>query len=557
MKPPWTRPAKQGQRNSASSADRSFQPALNQVVQHLMGGAVDSALQAAQALAQQHPHNPEAWHVLGIACIENRQFEAAIEHLQRAIGLHAANAAYHYHLGIALYESGQHEESIAAYQRCLTLEPKNQKALDNLCAALQKADRLEEALDTAHQSLQLQPNNAVGYNNLASLCLKLQRLDECLEAARRAIEIDPLLAEARTTRASALIQKGAYSEAISEVDFALQLTPNKSDFLIVKALALGSSRNFQAALDCYEQIEKIDPNNHNARHNQSLFLLSNEHFDRGFELYENRFLYDNAPPKLITESATKWVPGWHCEKLLIWQEQGIGDMIFYASALKFIGQVAQSVTVVVDRRLIPLLQRSFPLLRFIELGQPIDPGSYDAHAPIADIAAHFFKHPEFIADRLGGYLSSDTQLRNRIRAHYAADRPLCGITWSSGNNQIGDKKSIPLSGWLPVLQSMNASFVSLQYGDTQADRQALLQEHGIEILEHPGIDNFQDIDAHAALIDACDCLFLVSNTSAHIAGALGKTTYMVQAHATGRLWYWKNTRGKQSLWYPSITLYAE
>ena len=56
-----------------------------------------------------------------------------------------------------------------------------------------------------------------------------------------------------------------------------------------------------------------------------------------------------------------------------------------------------------------------------------------------------------------------------------------------------------------------------------------------------------------SLIDVCDFVITVSNTNAHISGALGKKTYLLLPKGKGKLWYWSSEKHK-SLWYNSICI---
>ena len=62
--------------------------------------------------------------------------------------------------------------------------------------------------------------------------------------------------------------------------------------------------------------------------------------------------------------------------------------------------------------------------------------------------------------------------------------------------------------------------------DTSEERALFKQRYGIEVLKLEEIDNFNDIDGLASLIDA-DCVMSVSNTTVHIAGAIGKEIYLM------------------------------
>ncbi|HVT55080.1 MAG TPA: hypothetical protein VHD34_03395, partial [Xanthobacteraceae bacterium] len=96
-------------------------------------------------------------------------------------------------------------------------------------------------------------------------------------------------------------------------------------------------------------------------------------------------------------------------------------------------------------------------------------------------------------------------------------------------------------------------FVDLQYGDTAGERTALREKHGISIQHLDEIDNTNDIDGLAALIEACDAVVTVSNTTAHLAGALGKPVWILVPQGHGRLWYWFRDR-TDSPWYPGARI---
>ena len=83
--------------------------------------------------------------------------------------------------------------------------------------------------------------------------------------------------------------------------------------------------------------------------------------------------------------------------------------------------------------------------------------------------------------------------------------------------------------------SPNITFVDLQYTDT-TDEELFKKKYGVEIVRLEEIDNLNDIDGLASLIDACDFVVSVSNTTAHISGAIGKK--LINAPKKQRSWYW-------------------
>ena len=246
------------------------------------------------------------------------------------------------------------------------------------------------------------------------------------------------------------------------------------------------------------------------------------------------------------------------QKVFLWTEQGVGDEVFHASMLEEAVHRFGSVTVQTDGRLIPLFQRSISGVRFVDKASPVDLSAYDLHLAHGDLG-YFFRRSaaDFQAVRRC-YLKADQDRADTLRARLRIDaRQLVGLTWRSKNTKIGSGKSTSLNQLLPILSNPAFRFVNLQYGDATDELKSLRQQYGVEIACCPSVDNFADLDGHAALIDACDLVLTVSNTTAHIAGALGKPTFVMLSKGEGRLWYWANREGRRSMWYPTIDVFEQ
>ena len=58
-------------------------------------------------------------------------------------------------------------------------------------------------------------------------------------------------------------------------------------------------------------------------------------------------------------------------------------------------------------------------------------------------------------------------------------------------------------------------------------------------------------------IKSCDFVVSISNTNAHLAGAMGVPTYLLLSKGAGALWYWCNEKDGNNLWYPSIKKFQQ
>ena len=98
--------------------------------------------------------------------------------------------------------------------------------------------------------------------------------------------------------------------------------------------------------------------------------------------------------------------------------------------------------------------------------------------------------------------------------------------------------------------------MSLQYGDCALEVQTVSRELGIEIIHDPAVNPLQDMDVFFAQVAAMDLIISTSNTTAHVAAAIGRPTWVMLRSGSASLWYWFKDRN-DSPWYPSVCLFRQ
>ena len=268
-------------------------------------------------------------------------------------------------------------------------------------------------------------------------------------------------------------------------------------------------------------------------------------------------------PKQVQGQLQTSLPAWEPDnpehrRVLVWAEQGVGDQILFATLLKEAQQRIPELHVMLDARLIPLVARSLSGIFFCPQGKPINQPDFDAHLPIMSLGGILRRSQHDFRNASNPLLLADTLRTTTLRRSLAPkDNRLCGLFWKSRNNKNERRKSLELIDLLPILKIPGLTFVNLQYGDITEECKVFQERTGIEIVNCDSVDNFNDLDGHAALMQACDFLVGCSNTSAHLAGALGKKTYLALANGHGTFWYWANQVDGHSLWYPSIKMHRQ
>jgi ADP-heptose:LPS heptosyltransferase len=203
----------------------------------------------------------------------------------------------------------------------------------------------------------------------------------------------------------------------------------------------------------------------------------------------------------------------------------------------------------VEPRLVRLFARSFPGVKAIPLGPSLYAGRIDQQEPLGSLGRQFRPNWDAFPRRERGYLVADPARTAALRARLDDGRKVIGLSWISKAPIGGKSKSARLADFAGLLRLPNFRFIDLQYGDTDAERAELKREHGFEVERLPDIDNMRDIEGLAALMSACDAVVTVSNTTAHLAGALGRPTWVMVPHGHARIWYWFRDR-RDSPWYP-------
>ena len=107
---------------------------------------------------------------------------------------------------------------------------------------------------------------------------------------------------------------------------------------------------------------------------------------------------------------------------------------------------------------------------------------------------------------------------------------------------------------MPIFVLPEYTFINLQYGDTKEEIRSFYKTSNINIHNIEEVDLFNDFESISSLLKNLDLLISVSNTTAHVAGALGVPTWLIKPKNHAVFHYW-NQPGNTTPWYSSITLY--
>jgi tetratricopeptide (TPR) repeat protein len=528
-----------------------LQVRLSQAHQLLARGDVVGAGALLEELLQVAPGEANTLHMLAAVRQRGGDHAGALRLFDEAVRRAPNAAPFQFNRANLLLEMGRSADALDGYDAALKLRPPHAESWRNRARALRELGRAEEALTSSIEALRLAPSDAAAHYERALSLSLLDRFAEAAEAFAMVTRAQPDNADAHFNHARMLQELERLDEALTAYDRAAALDPANAGVQHNRAVVLFWFGRRDAAMAAFDASLAQRPGHVETLYTKGVAHLAFGELAEGWRLHALR-RRQGSP--IAIEDLSRSEPEWGGERvdmLRLWREQGVGDEVLFARLAQLARSRADRVVLECGARLVPLFARSFPGLEVCAVGQA--PAS-DAQCPMG--SAGQFVAPD--VEALGGgapYLRADAQRQEELRARYeerAGGRPIVGIAWASVNPRLGARKSAALSEWGALL-GRDCLFVNLQYGDTAAEIEAAAARYGAAIFADPEVDQMASLDDFAAQVGAMDAVVSISNTTVHVAGALGVPCVALVPPAQGLLWYWGVT-GETTPWYRSVRI---
>lgn len=457
-------------------------------------------------------------------------------------------AADFLNMGADMARRGKLREAEAAFIEAIILKPDYAQAFCNLGYVLYRVGRLTEAEACLLKSIMLEPDYADAYNNLSLLLMDTGRLAEAEECLVKACELNASSPVYYNNLGLVLEENGRADEAEALFRRAIGLNANYADAQYNLGNLLKHAGKLAAAELCYQQALGARPDFSSARFALSTLYLLAGQFEKGWKSYNELRMHKGCGRK---SSA----PCWQGEDLtgrsiLLFHEQGFGDTIQFVRYAAKVAEMAANTTILVQKPLKGLIAGSFPLLK-VYSGEAVKKVHYDYECALPNLPMLFKAREDTICNL--PYLKAATKtVRKWHAALKEADggaRYRVGLVWAGNPKHHNDgKRSIPLEMFSQLLTTANVSWVSLQVGPHSCAAAGLQ----LPMLDFSG--DIVDFAETAGLIANLDLVISVDSAVAHLAGALGKETWVLLPYAPD--WRWQLGR-EDSPWYSSVRLFRQ
>jgi tetratricopeptide (TPR) repeat protein len=480
-------------------------------------------------------------------------------------------------MGMALEHLGRLSKALEFYERSLQRDPANAEIYKSLGVLASKLGLLPTAEKFLRIYMRMAPNAKGGAVQLASILRDQSKFEDAIELLRQAIYGDPENADLWNAMGTTVMESGEAGEAITFHAEALRLRPGyaRAAHNLAHALELtgdveGALTHFKAAIDNAEAV----PDRVISTHGYSHTLLSAGRLAEGWNLYQSRlnmhyrfatnFLIPSKPWDGADPAELKG------KTLVVIGEQGIGDEVLFANtfhdAQDAVGPDGE-LRIACEKRLIPLMQRSFPKAR-VERHYTVEregrqhrhapelfkDGKVNLWAPAGNLCRAFRPGIGDFPDT-PGFLAADPARVEQFREQLAALGPgrKVGILWKSLKMDAARSKHFaPFEMWKPVLKTPGVVFINLQYGEVTEELAEAEARFGVKIHQPQDIDLKDDLDGVAAIGKACDLVMGPMNATTNLTAAVGGLVWFIRPINVA----WTMLGEPEMLWYPGSRTFA-
>jgi tetratricopeptide (TPR) repeat protein len=532
------------------------------------------------------PDSPECWYGRGMILLVIGRADDAIESFNRVLTIKPDFTQVHLLRAKLLSDTGRREAALEAIDKLLAIAPGVAEAWLGRSNILFEAGRYGEALSAAEKALASRPNLAEAWHGLGNALNELKRHGEALSAYDKALAVNSKFAGAWYGRGNVLSDLKRYHEALGAYEKALALDPNFADGWIGRGNVLNILEDFDSALTayaralslqsnlaeawlgrgnvflelkrpdealgCYDRAIALKPDFATAYFNRGRGRLLLGRYREGWRDYERRWEARHFPSKRPDLK----VPNWGGESLvgrhlLVYGEQGLGDIIQFVRYLTLLLQRECKVTFLGPEKLVRLLRHSIPAVHVS--GTPYGLQGIDAQVALISLPHLLETDLSSVPNRVP-YLKAETELEAHWRARIGVDGFKIGISWQGNpRGEIDLGRSVPLRNFARLSHIPGVRLISLQK-DVGLDQLSELPNDAK--LETLGVlDNGADafVDTAAVMVNV-DLVVTCDTSIAHLAGALGRPTWVALKHVPD--WRWMLDRN-DSPWYPTLRLFRQ
>jgi Tfp pilus assembly protein PilF len=447
---------------------------------------------------------------------------------------------------VAQHQAGRLDEAKELYLQILAVDVRHAPSLFGLGAIAQQSGNAQVAEKMIRRAIAIDGDNVEYHFALGGTLQAQRKFAEALSEFLRVIGSDPGNVLARFRVGNVLQLEGKLDEAIAEYEGILAIKPDSSEAEFNIGNVLRLQGNLSEARAQYQRALKLQPDNVDARWNLSLLNLLEGDYAAGWPLYESRL--QRPTPNLRSFPMPQWKgEPLNGSRVLLHAEQGLGDTLQFLRFIPMVVTAGGQVLLDVPEQIHRLAAEIPGVAAVIATGEPI--ADHEWQCPLMSLPLAFGTTVATIPAQVPYLKIPEDALQAAAERLWPDNGLRVGLVWGATPRSFEDSdRSIPLALFRSILSTKDTHFFSLQLGP---------QASQFDTLENPMTDlsaAIADFADTTALVTHLDLVITVDTSVAHLAGALGKPTWVLLPFSSD--WRWLTHRN-DSPWYPTVRLFRQ
>lgn len=440
--------------------------------------------------------------------------------------------------GLKFLQEENYQEAEIKFIKSLDLSPSRLSIIHNLISIYINTNQKNKLKKLLENYKNLSEEKEILYGKAFSLYFENNYFDS-INVCKKIVEFREFKFSIQDLLASNFKKQKKFLDALKIYKQKLKDTKSHLVFYNIGLLfsELGRTRIAEYYFNKCKEIKKDDYTN---LHSLALCKLKLKDFENGFLLYENRFKKKNPlelkfqhikSPKFLSEIKDK--------KILIWDEQGLGDTLqfsrFVIDLLKFTDQI----TFVVNSKLSQILSGLDKNI-LVKSYKNLNSENFDYQIPLCSLPKYLnIKSTEEI-----NFFS--LKYKNKFDNHMLLDdkKLNIGIAWSGNKEYFLDTyRSIPFKYFKNILNLKNINFFKLSKDLRDEDKDTFTLYPNLIDLSNRSLAEVSEYIIYLDLVISSDTSII------HLAGILNKKSILLLNYNSD--WRWFDGINK-TVWYPSV-----
>ena len=531
--------------NKHKNDDKVFQESIK----FHQSGDLKNAKKGFEYLISKYPKSPDLCNSLGTLNLQIGEDKKGCFLLEKSLQLNPSQPMISFNLGNSYANQKNTSKALEFFEMTIS------KAPDYIDAYIKKGELLtelklhKEAINCFKIALKINPKNLKILNGIGVNLLDLGKANDSLVYFKKCIKINKNIAVFYNNYGLAEHKLNNFKTSIENFNKCINKSPSTGYFYSNRGLSFQALKDLNLAMQDFNRCISLSPEFSESYWNKSLLNLFQGNYKDGWKFFEYRW---QSFAKKWSRSYTKklWLGDETIKDkiIFIYPEQGHGDFI----------QCYRYIALLKDFR--PkkiILEVTEPFYKLINIqddkieviGPDMQTPKFDLYCPIMSLPLAFKTEISTIPKKCP-YLFPDLAKVKIWEDKFKNNNILkIGVCWSGNQLHKNDHNRSMSFNNLSKLLSLPLEFHSLQKEITHRDQEAMSKAN---IIDHQS--SLRDFTETASLVNMMDIIISVDTVIAHLAGALGKKTFLLLPDKSSFLWMGERN---DSPWYPTIKIFRQ